>query len=133
MLCLCESKQLGALPVGLQSCFVADHDRVPQSAPFLRVAQEVLDRCRLGKPFASQHPCRRRRGSDGEDAVSRSAQSALYFPERRRFSGSCDTTKTKYSIARAENRGDRLPLFPGKMRGWHKAGVQRGAGVPSVV
>ena len=38
-----KSEQLRALPIGLQSCLVADHNRVSQSVPFLRVAQEVLD------------------------------------------------------------------------------------------
>ena len=125
-----QSEQLRSLPIGLQSCFIADHDRVSQSAPLLRVAQEVLDGRRLGKPFTSQHSCRRRRRRDGKDGVPGFTQSALHFPQRRRFSGSCHTTKTEDPISCAENRGNGLLLFLGEMRSWNKAGVQRGAGVP---
>jgi hypothetical protein len=98
-----ESEQLRPLPIGFESRFIADHNGVPQFTPLLRVAQEVLNRSCLGKPFTSQHSCCRCCGSDGEDSVARFTQSALHFSQRRRFSGSCDTAEAEDPIARAEN------------------------------
>ena len=100
---------------------------------FSRIAQEVLDGRRLVKSFISQHPCRRRRWSDGEDGVPGFTQSTFHFPQRRSFSGSRHATKTENSILYAENRGNGLLLFLGEVRRWNKTAVQRRAGVPRVI
>ena len=116
-----QSEQPCSLAIGLEPCFIADHDRVLKPALLLCIAQEVLDGCRLGKSLVSQHPCRRRRWRDSEDSAPSFAQSALHFPERRRFSGSSHAPKTEYSISCTENRDNDLLLFLGEMRSWNKA------------